>query len=85
MLRLNLLLQPKDGGWQIQGIPHFLTKVIVGYLRSCSTRMGDRAFSFVAPTIWNPLPFEVRSAGTVNVFKAHLKTHIFSLRNSGFL
>ena len=53
--------------------------------RSYSTRMGDRAFSFVAPTIWNPLPFEIRSASTVNIFKTRLKSHLFSLRYSDYL
>ena len=50
--------------------------------RSRSARMGDRSFSTVAPKLWNPLPFHIRSAPSVTVFKSQLKEHLFTLRYS---
>ena len=38
---------------------------------------GERAFSFTAPTLWNPLPYEIKNAVSFSSFKAHLKTHLF--------
>ncbi len=44
----------------------------------CSKRLwGDRAFSVAAPHLWNYLPFEIRAAPSVNIFKSILKTHLF--------
>ena len=40
---------------------------------------GDRAFSVVGPKLWNALPLHVRTAPTVECFKARLKTHFYSL------
>ncbi len=42
----------------------------------CST-FGGRAFSYVAPTLWNSLPCSIRSAPNVDTFKSNLKTHLF--------
>ncbi len=45
----------------------------------CSKRLwGDRAFSVSAPQLWNHLPYEIRAAPSVNIFKSLLKTHLFS-------
>uniref|UniRef100_A0A3P9JT56 Reverse transcriptase domain-containing protein n=1 Tax=Oryzias latipes TaxID=8090 RepID=A0A3P9JT56_ORYLA len=40
---------------------------------------GDRAFSVVAPKLWNRLPLSMRSARSLNDFKSLLKTHLFTL------
>ena len=41
-------------------------------------RVGGRAFSFYAPTLWNSLPsFELKSLSTITSFKAQLKTYLF--------
>ena len=37
----------------------------------------DRAFSFVAPKLWNRLDESVRNAITLDSFKKKLKTHLF--------
>ena len=37
----------------------------------------DRAFSFVAPKLWNSLPNNVRKAVSLDTFKKSLKTHLF--------
>ena len=40
---------------------------------------GDRAFAFVAPTLWNALPLPFRNAVSVDSFKRMLKTHLFRM------
>ena len=45
-----------------------------------STRLktaGDRAFYAFAPREWNLLPKSIRTSSSVDVFKRHLKTHLF--------
>ncbi|CAH3027003.1 unnamed protein product, partial [Porites evermanni] len=39
--------------------------------------LGDRSITCAAPKLWNALPFDIRSARTVGIFKAKLKTHLF--------
>ena len=36
--------------------------------------VGERAFSFLAPTVWNSLPRDLRNATTLSTFKKKLKT-----------
>ena len=43
------------------------------------TTRGARAFAAAAPILWNNLPFPIRSAKSINVFKTLLKTHLFSI------
>ena len=38
---------------------------------------GDRAFSSVAPKLWNALPISLRDTDSLNVFKRSLKTYLF--------
>ena len=40
---------------------------------------GDRAFSVIAPKLWNSLPFHIKSSPTIGSFKSSLKTHLFSI------
>ncbi len=40
---------------------------------------GDRAFSVVAPKLWNELPLHIRLSPSLPVFKSRLKTHFYSL------
>ena len=42
------------------------------------TRYGDRAFSFIAPTLWNKLPPHIQNAPSIESFKTLLKTHLFN-------
>ncbi len=37
-----------------------------------------RAFSYLAPKLWNRLPDNVRGSDTLSLFKSRLKTHLFS-------
>jgi len=47
--------------------PHFKSKAT----------LGDHSFTCAAPKLWNALPFDIRSARSVSIFKAKLKTHLF--------
>lgn len=38
---------------------------------------GERAFSVVAPRLWNKLPHHLRACDSLNEFKTKLKTHLF--------
>ena len=49
-------------------------------LRVPNTRLktyGDRAFSAVAPRLWNSLPVILRRIDDLETFKADLKTYLF--------
>ena len=38
---------------------------------------GFRAFSVIAPRLWNDLPMAIRSIDNINIFKSKLKTFLF--------
>ena len=38
---------------------------------------GDRAFTFIGPSVWNSLANDLRSADTLSIFKRNLKTYLF--------
>ena len=38
---------------------------------------GERSFSFTGPTVWNNLPFDIRSINSIPSFGQTLKTHLF--------
>jgi hypothetical protein len=38
---------------------------------------GRRAFCYAAPSVWNSIPFNIRSATTIMAFRKQLKTHYF--------
>ena len=46
------------------------------------TNYGKRAFSHLAPYLWNQLPADIRSSETLIIFKKRLKTHFFNLSYS---
>ena len=39
--------------------------------------LGERAFTFYGPSVWNKLPQSLRSLTNINTFKRSLKTHLF--------
>jgi len=43
------------------------------------TSVSSRAFSVAAPTVWNQLTVNTRTANTLGTFKARLKTELFAL------
>ena len=40
-------------------------------------KYGSRAFSCVAPRIWNDLPIDIRRIESVSCFRKRIKTHLF--------
>ena len=42
------------------------------------TRYGHRAFIHLAPMLWNALPYDIRAAETLNIFKTKLKSYYFN-------
>ena len=40
---------------------------------------GDRAFSVIAPKLWNDIPLDIRESVSVESFKKKLKTHLFRI------
>ena len=42
-----------------------------------SITFADRSFSVAGPRIWNGLPVDLWQSGTVDSFKAKLKTYLF--------
>ncbi len=46
---------------------------------------GDRAFSVLAPKLWNSLPQSVRLSSSLSGFKSSLKTYLFSQAYSWLL
>ncbi len=46
--------------------------------KRCVTAFGGPAFSVAAPRIWNSIPLNIRTAGSVDLFRRNLKTHYFS-------
>ena len=41
--------------------------------------LGDRAFSYSSPHLWNSLPQSIRNISSLQSFKSHLKTYLFKL------
>ena len=39
--------------------------------------LGERAFVFAAPKLWNALPRLTRESTSIGTFKGKLKTHLF--------
>jgi hypothetical protein len=69
---LDSLLTPHTPSRSLRSSDKLL--LAVPFLKSS---FGRRSFSFAAPTIWNALPFSLRSAPTVESFRSALKTHLF--------
>ena len=38
---------------------------------------GERSFCYIAPTVWNSLPADLRASPSLPTFKVNLKTHFF--------
>ncbi len=44
--------------------------------------VGARTFYYVAPKLWNSLPFHIRMLDSITKFKTAVKTHLFKLAYS---
>ena len=63
-------------------IPYTPSRVLLVIPRIAKSTIGGRAFSYRAPLLWNTFPAHVRGTDTDSLFKARLKTYIFSLSYS---
>ena len=75
-------------------LPPYLSASLCTYepsrsLRSCKEKslkipernlksFGERSFSFMAPSIWNSLPSDLRNLPTLSQFKSNLKTFLIT-------
>ena len=54
-----------------------------------NSNYGRRCFTYAAPRYWNALPFNIRSANSLNTFKRLTKTILFqnfdTLKNTAFM
>ena len=41
--------------------------------------LGERAFSYIAPKLWNSLPDYIRHCDSITDFKSRLKTNFFKI------
>ena len=72
--------------------PSYITDLLSPYTPTCSLRssdkflltipqtkssVGDRAFSAVAPKLWNSLPTDLCQSTSLHHFKSGLKTFLF--------
>ena len=48
------------------------------YVPRVNNLYGDRAFTNIAPKLWNALPGNLKRIETITCFKSHLKHHLFS-------
>lgn len=55
------------------------TQLLLAIPKTRLKTRGDRAFSVIAPKLWNSLPFHIKSCNTIVSFKTNLKTHFYSL------
>ena len=71
---------------EIQGT--FSRLILIFFSLKASIR--SRSFSVAGPTVWNSIPDNLKSSGSLRSFRHHLKTHLFYLTNplqcpSGFI
>jgi len=66
---------------QVQQSPYSLRSTAAGnslIVHRSHKQAGDRAFSIIAPRLWNGLPVSVRQAVSISSFRKLLKHHLFS-------
>ena len=51
-------------------------KLLLRVPKTSMVTYGDRAFAVAAPSLWNELPFYIRSSGSVAKFKSKTKTYV---------
>ena len=54
-------------------------KALLDIKKSRLVTFGDRSFEVAAPRLWNALPIDLRECDSVDIFKKHLKTHLFQM------
>jgi len=92
--RINYKLSVITFRMRSTGNPAYLHHLIHDYLPACTLRSSDRlllilprillaltakAFSVSAPSVWNSLSYNCRSAELLSTFKHSLKTELFDI------
>ena len=72
-LRSPISLRPLRSSYTLQLTPDPRT--------ASATRYGDRAFSVIAPILWNKLPAHIHNTHSLDQFKTLLKTHFLKYIN----
>ena len=58
--------------------PFYLRDLLPSYVPRTRGKAGDAAFSVAAPRLWNALPHTLKCVANINIFRNHLKTHLFT-------
>ena len=53
------------------------TKKLLKVPKTNLKTFGERSFGYIAPTVWNSLPADLRASPSLPTFKVNLKTHFF--------
>ena len=53
------------------------SKILLKVPKSRTKMYGDRAFSIIAPKLWNALPVSIQTENSIDVFRKKLKTYLF--------
>ena len=69
---LSDLLKPVKSDKNLRSNNKFLLSV-----PRINSVLGQRAFSYAAPSLWNSLPLEIRSSNSLSSFRSKLKTYLF--------
>ena len=59
-------------------VNNYAHRLILSFcLPSVRTRsLGQRSFSLAVPSVWNTLPYEIKSSNTLSSFRLPLKTYL---------
>ena len=69
------LIKPYTPGRLLRSSNQFLLSTSKFNLKT----YGGRSFTIAAPSVWNALPFELRSCNSLSSFKSKLKTWLFKI------
>ena len=69
------LIKPYTPGRLLRSSNQFLLSTFKFNLKT----YGGRCFTIAAPSVWNSLPFELRSCNSLSSFKSKLKTWLFKI------
>ena len=69
------LIKPYTPGRLLRSSNQFLLSTSKFNLKT----YGGRSFTFAAPSVWNALPFELRSCNSLSSFKSKLKSWLFKI------
>ena len=54
-------------------------KALLTEKKSRLVTFADKSFEVAAPRLWNVLPMDLRESASLDIFKKHLKTHLFQI------